>query len=52
MEVWVEGLICDRLAYHGETLSADLKREELAGNDPGYWAPGAGDCLKLLAVFQ
>lgn len=27
---------------HGERLGTDLERENLTGNDPGDWAPGAG----------
>ena len=28
---------------HGERLGTDLEREDLTGNDPGDWAPGAGE---------
>jgi hypothetical protein len=30
---------------HGEGLGADLEGEDLAGDDPGDWTPGAGDCV-------
>ena len=28
---------------HGKTLGTRLEREELAGDDPGDWTPGAGE---------
>ena len=30
---------------HGEGLGADLEGEDLAGDDPGDWSPGACDCV-------
>ena len=30
---------------HGEGLGADLEGEDLAGDNPGDWTPGGGDCV-------